>query len=224
MVRWLKGTVSCISMPLKRPQNIIIPSYLYVRAVGGTPGLSSGSSAPGSVSNDGPSVFKWPVISSEKHIKMDFRWGKQTWACCFWPSSFISQPPLICLHRDKIQGKKNTHTAILQINNQLTKAGKLFIINNRRVCKAHKETEESRLQFTGWIFNRQHLSVNSAPVPIEAVTNERQTESKRASHRGNGMNAQQRQEQERKTKGEVGKTANHFTAFIKLSLDFTAEG
>lgn len=45
--------------------------------------------------------------------------------------------------------KKNTHPAILQINNQLTKAVKLFIINNRRVCKAHKETEESRLQFWG---------------------------------------------------------------------------
>lgn len=45
-----------------------------------------------------------------------------------------------CLHRDKIektnteQKKKKTHTAILQINNQLTKAVKLFIINNRRVC------------------------------------------------------------------------------------------
>lgn len=61
-------------------------------------------------------------------------------------------------------------------------------------------------------------------MPIEAVTNERQTESKRASHLGNGTNAQQRQEQERKTKGEAGKTANHFTAFIKLSLDFTGEG
>lgn len=33
---WLKGTFSRISMPLRRPQNIIILSYLYVRAVGGT--------------------------------------------------------------------------------------------------------------------------------------------------------------------------------------------
>lgn len=62
------------------------------------------------------------------------------------------------------------------------------------------------------------------PVPFEAVTNERQMETKRASHRRNGANAQQHQEKERKTKEEVGKTANHFTAFIKLSLDFTAKG
>lgn len=171
----------------------------------------------------------WASLNGQSSaVKSTERWisdgGKQTWACCFWPSSFISQPPLHAYTEIRYRGGKNTHTAILQINNQLTKAGNLFIINNRRVCKAHKETEESRLQFTGWIFNRQHLSVNSAPVPIEAVTNERQTESKRASHRGNGMSTQQRQEQERKTKGEARKTANHFTAFIKLSLDFTAEG
>lgn len=150
MVRWLKGIVSRISMPLRRPRNIIIPSYLYVRAVGGTPVLGSGSSAPGSVSNDGPSVFKWPVISSEKHIKMDFRWGETDLSLLFLALIIHLAASATCLHRDKIQGeKKNTHPAILQINNQLTNAGKLFIINNRRVCKAHKETEESRLQFIG---------------------------------------------------------------------------
>lgn len=38
MVHWLKGIFSSISMLLRHPLNIIIPSYLYVRAVGGTGG------------------------------------------------------------------------------------------------------------------------------------------------------------------------------------------
>lgn len=53
------------------------------------------------------------------------------------------------------------------------------------------------------------------PVRSEAVSNE--VESKRTRHRGKGTNAQQ--EQRRKKE----KAANHFTAFISLSLDLTAE-
>lgn len=46
MVHWLKGIFSRISMPLRRPLNIIIPSYLYVRAVGGTEGSAQAQTLP----------------------------------------------------------------------------------------------------------------------------------------------------------------------------------
>lgn len=118
MVCWLKGIVSHISMPLRRPRNIIIPSYLYVRAVGGTPGLGSGSSAPSAVSNDGPSVFKWPVISSKKHIKMDFRWGETDLSLLFLALIIHLAASATCLHRDKMQRKKKKHTYSYFTNQQ----------------------------------------------------------------------------------------------------------
>lgn len=57
---------------------------------------------------------------------MDFRWRfigwKQTWACCFWPSSFITHHLLHAYTEiNKKKNLKSTHTAILQINKELTK-------------------------------------------------------------------------------------------------------
>lgn len=94
---------------------------------------SSGSNAPGSVSTDSRSIFKWPVITIGEQIKMDFRWRfmvwKETWACCFWTPIIHHTSSATCLHWNKYinvikRNPKSTHTAILQINKELTKKKK----------------------------------------------------------------------------------------------------
>lgn len=82
-----------------------------------------------------------------------------------------------------------------------------------------QETEESRLQFTGLIFHRKHLFVNSVPVHFEAVIDERQTPMKPPGERNKYAAASVAEK--KTTEKEEEETANHFTAFIKLSLDFT---
>lgn len=86
------------------------------------PGSGSGSNAPGCVSTDSLSIFKWPVITIGEQIEMDFRWRfigwKQTWAGFFWPSPFITHH-LLHAYTEINNNKKNlksTVTAILQIN------------------------------------------------------------------------------------------------------------
>lgn len=141
MALWLKGIFSCISMLLRHPLNIIILSYLYVREQWKEPGARLRLQHSGCVSKDGPGVFKWPVISRYAH-KDGFQMGETDLSLLFLALIIHLSASATCLHRDKMGKKtntepkktKNTHTAILQINNQLTKAVKLFIINNRRVC------------------------------------------------------------------------------------------
>lgn len=83
---------------------------------------SSDSNAAGCVSTDSLSIFKWPVITIGEQIKMDFRWRfigwKQTWACCFWLSPFITHHLLHAYTEinNILKNLKSTHTAILQIN------------------------------------------------------------------------------------------------------------
>lgn len=71
-------------------------------------GLGSGSSAPGPVSNDGPSVFKWSLISGEKRIKMDFRWVETDLSLLFLALIIHLGASATRSHRDKIQGEKHT--------------------------------------------------------------------------------------------------------------------
>lgn len=91
---------------------------------------------------------RWPwclYMASHQHQKAHkdgFQMGKTDLSLLFLALIIHLTASATCLHRDKIEKtqtlnekkKKNTHTAILQINNQLTKAVKLFIINNRGVC------------------------------------------------------------------------------------------
>lgn len=88
---------------------------------------SLGSNALGSVSTDSPSIFKWPVIAIGEQIKMDFRWRfigrKQTWACCFWPSSLITHHLLHAyMEINSGEKKKRSWKVLIQLFYKSTKS------------------------------------------------------------------------------------------------------
>lgn len=140
MVHWLKGSFSCISMLLRHPLNIIISSYLYVREQWEEPGAQLRLQRSWLRLKRWPWCFQMASHQQRNAHKDGFQMGKTDLSLLFraliihLTASAHAYTEIRYGKKQTLNKTKTTHTAILQINNQLTKAVKLFIINNRRVC------------------------------------------------------------------------------------------
>lgn len=103
-------------MQRRQPHWTLLFSLIYMSEQWEEPGWN----APGSISTDSLSVFKWPVITTGEQIKIDFRWGFNGW------NHLLHAYTEIIITKNTL---KNTHPAISQINKELTKACSSLIID-----------------------------------------------------------------------------------------------
>lgn len=150
---------------------------------------SSGWNAPGSVSTDSRSIFKWPVITIWGQIKMDFGWRfigwKQTWACCFEPSSLIVCYPLAeTNHQKKKVPVELFYKSTKSWRETKGKALSTWIIDS--LAKLTRQVRNPGYNLWDKYFIANICLYILRQRGFEVATNERQTESEWTSHQGNG--------------------------------------